>query len=351
MAQPARRSAARTRQVTDPDDRERAAIAAGLKLMAELMAEIGWTTRFNQLTEPQARALAEAAIDGFLEAMALSAAAPRSGGAVLMDARPRLQSPREAAGLRRRGQRLHRPGARRRECAPGRSGTTSAAAASARAAAGGCSTSTSRRRRTRAPSSPASRCASSPSATCSRTWRSSGCARPGSISGSATGTASSSASPRPAGGCRATPTAWSSPRRTAWRCRRSGSASRPTRRTGATSSSAACALAKPIYAAQIALYQAYLGLTEAPALFTAINKDTCELWHELVPFDGALAQAAERQGGADPARLRRRRAAAAPHRRSRALRMPVLRLEGKVLGMIVDSTTTGRRRRSGPIRR
>lgn len=49
--------------------------------------------------------------------------------------------------------------------------------------------------------------------------------------------------------------------------------------------------AKPIYAAQIALYQAYLGLTEAPALFTAINKDTCEIWHELVPFDGALAQA------------------------------------------------------------
>lgn len=52
------------------------------------------------------------------------------------------------------------------------------------------------------------------------------------------------------------------------------------------------ALAKPIYAAQIALYQAYLGLTEHPALFTAINKDTCEIWHELVPFDGALAQAA-----------------------------------------------------------
>jgi hypothetical protein len=48
--------------------------------------------------------------------------------------------------------------------------------------------------------------------------------------------------------------------------------------------------AKPIYAAQIALYQAYLGLTDAPALFTAINKDTSELWHELVPFDGGLAQ-------------------------------------------------------------
>jgi hypothetical protein len=51
-------------------------------------------------------------------------------------------------------------------------------------------------------------------------------------------------------------------------------------------------VAKPIYAAQIALYQAYLGLTEHPALFTAINKDTCEIWHELVPFAGALAQAA-----------------------------------------------------------
>lgn len=50
--------------------------------------------------------------------------------------------------------------------------------------------------------------------------------------------------------------------------------------------------AKPIYAAQIALYQAYMELTEAPALFTAVNKDTSELWHETVPFDAALAQAA-----------------------------------------------------------
>ena len=54
---------------------------------------------------------------------------------------------------------------------------------------------------------------------------------------------------------------------------------------------------KPVYAAQVALYQAYMeatvpGISAAPALFTAINKDTCEIWHELVPFDGALAQAA-----------------------------------------------------------
>ena len=50
------------------------------------------------------------------------------------------------------------------------------------------------------------------------------------------------------------------------------------------------ARSKPVYAAQIALYQAYLGLADAPALFTAVNKDTCEIWHELVPFNAALAQ-------------------------------------------------------------
>jgi hypothetical protein len=54
-------------------------------------------------------------------------------------------------------------------------------------------------------------------------------------------------------------------------------------------------LAKPVYAAQIALYQAYMeaqvpGISENPALFTAINKDTAELHHELVPFDAGLAQ-------------------------------------------------------------
>jgi hypothetical protein len=52
------------------------------------------------------------------------------------------------------------------------------------------------------------------------------------------------------------------------------------------------AVAKPIYAAQIALYQAYMGLTETPALFTVVNKDTSELWHEAVPFAPELAQAA-----------------------------------------------------------
>lgn len=52
---------------------------------------------------------------------------------------------------------------------------------------------------------------------------------------------------------------------------------------------------KPVYAAQLAVYQAYMegsvaGISTTPALFTAINKDTAELHHELVPFDGGLAQ-------------------------------------------------------------
>ena len=51
------------------------------------------------------------------------------------------------------------------------------------------------------------------------------------------------------------------------------------------------ALAKPLYAAQIALYQAYLDLSK-PALFTALNRDTFELHCELVPLDAALAQRA-----------------------------------------------------------
>ena len=50
------------------------------------------------------------------------------------------------------------------------------------------------------------------------------------------------------------------------------------------------AASKPVYAAQIALYQTYLGLHEHPALFTAVNADTMEVYAELVPFDPGLAQ-------------------------------------------------------------
>ena len=54
-------------------------------------------------------------------------------------------------------------------------------------------------------------------------------------------------------------------------------------------------VSKPVYAAKLAVYQAYMegsvaGISANPALFTVINKDTAELHHELVPFDGGLAQ-------------------------------------------------------------
>lgn len=57
------------------------------------------------------------------------------------------------------------------------------------------------------------------------------------------------------------------------------------------------AKSKPAYASQIAVYQAYMepqvpGISAAPALFTAINKDSAELYHELVPFDPERAQTA-----------------------------------------------------------
>jgi hypothetical protein len=55
------------------------------------------------------------------------------------------------------------------------------------------------------------------------------------------------------------------------------------------------AKAKPIYAAQVAIYQAYMegsipGISQPPAFFTGINKDSQELYFESVPFDGGLAQ-------------------------------------------------------------
>src|SRR5262249_7512959 len=45
----------------------------------------------------------------------------------------------------------------------------------------------------------------------------------------------------------------------------------------------------PQYSAQLALYQAYLDVTN-PALFTLVNADTCELLHFLVPFNAEFAQ-------------------------------------------------------------
>jgi hypothetical protein len=47
--------------------------------------------------------------------------------------------------------------------------------------------------------------------------------------------------------------------------------------------------ARPIYFAQVQLYMAYMQLPVA--LFTATNRDSLALYHEVVPFDPAQAQA------------------------------------------------------------
>lgn len=48
--------------------------------------------------------------------------------------------------------------------------------------------------------------------------------------------------------------------------------------------------ARPKYYAQVAIYQAYLDLTDNPAIFTVTNLDTAEQLHLTIPFDADEAQ-------------------------------------------------------------
>lgn len=47
---------------------------------------------------------------------------------------------------------------------------------------------------------------------------------------------------------------------------------------------------RPVYAGQVATYQAYMGLEANPALFSFINRDTGQIAFERIPFDAKLAQ-------------------------------------------------------------
>jgi hypothetical protein len=49
-------------------------------------------------------------------------------------------------------------------------------------------------------------------------------------------------------------------------------------------------ISKPIYFAQIHIYMSYMELDENPCVFTSLNKDTSELYHEFIPFDAEAAQ-------------------------------------------------------------
>jgi hypothetical protein len=48
--------------------------------------------------------------------------------------------------------------------------------------------------------------------------------------------------------------------------------------------------ANPVYAAQVALYQTYMDLADNPCVFTVLNKNTSEVYIELVPYNKKLAQ-------------------------------------------------------------
>ena len=56
--------------MVDLTDEERAAVTATMKRLALLMDEIGWQTQLADLSAAQVRAVIEAAVEGFREAMA-----------------------------------------------------------------------------------------------------------------------------------------------------------------------------------------------------------------------------------------------------------------------------------------
>ena len=62
--------------MVDLTELERAAIRAAMKPVAEVMAEIGWTTRLNELTEAQVLTLIEVAVGGFQNSLQRAAKEP-----------------------------------------------------------------------------------------------------------------------------------------------------------------------------------------------------------------------------------------------------------------------------------
>ncbi|KIL96935.1 hypothetical protein CCC_01428 [Paramagnetospirillum magnetotacticum MS-1] len=60
--------------MVDLTEQEQAAIRAAMKLVAELMDEIGWDKRLADLSEAQVLSLIEAAVEGFQDAMRATAA-------------------------------------------------------------------------------------------------------------------------------------------------------------------------------------------------------------------------------------------------------------------------------------
>ena len=59
--------------MVDLTEQEEAAVAAAMKPVAEIMTEIGWSTRFLDLTEQQVLTLITVAVGGFQDAMRATA--------------------------------------------------------------------------------------------------------------------------------------------------------------------------------------------------------------------------------------------------------------------------------------
>lgn len=59
--------------MVDLTDQERSALRAAMKPVAEVMAEIGWTTPLNALTEAQVLTVIEVAVGAFQDSMRASA--------------------------------------------------------------------------------------------------------------------------------------------------------------------------------------------------------------------------------------------------------------------------------------
>ena len=89
-------------------------------------------------------------------------------------------------------------------------------------------------------------------------------------------------------------------------------------------------LSKPIYYAQLQIYMAYMDL--GTALFTALNKDTQALHHEVVGFDRARRAGALRQGRRHHPRRGSGRIATAHRRQPGLLSLSLVRLRPALLG-------------------
>ncbi len=100
------------------------------------------------------------------------------------------------------------------------------------------------------------------------------------------------------------------------------------------------AVAKPVYAAQVAIYQAYMepsipGIADSPALFTAIIKDTQDLLVRTRPIRRRLGPADVGSCGARDSGHRSGRTAAAYRHRVQLLRVQVLLLGPSLLECLV----------------